>query len=67
MAMDKDTMKIKIKQAFFDRTGELMSDDDSALIDICKGIIEELLANAEIQVTVVGGSSAGPHTGVILA
>ena len=64
--MTKEQMKTKVKQAYFDRTGKIMSDADSGLIDICQGIIEELIANTEITVTGVttGGSNA---TGSITA
>ena len=66
MAMDKDAMKTKIKNAYFTRTGEIMSEGEfNALIDLCQGIIEEIIANAVVEVTVVGGSSAGTHTGSI--
>lgn len=66
MAMDKDAMKTKIKAAYNARTGETMSEGDfNALIDVCQGIIEEIIASAVVSVTVVGGSSAGVHTGTI--
>ena len=68
MAMNKDAMKTKIKAAYFSRTGELMSEGEfNALVDICQGIIEEIIAGAIVEVTVTGGSSAGTHTGVILS
>ena len=66
MAMNKTTMRTKIKQAYFDRTGEVMSDTELALLDVCQGMIEEIIANAEVTVTgiTVGGASA---TGSIVA
>ena len=65
MAMDKTTMRTKIKQAYFDRTGEIMSNQELVLLDVCQGIIEELLANAVTEVVIPGGSSAGTYLGVI--
>lgn len=68
MAMDKDAMKTKVKAAYFDRTGQTMSDGDfNVLVDLFQGIIEEIIAGAEVEVTVTGGSSAGTHPGVIIA
>lgn len=66
--MDKDAMKTKIKAAYFARTSDAMNEGDfNALIDICQGIIEELIAGAvvttTVSVNVVGGSSAGVHSG----
>ena len=66
MAMDKDSMKGKIKAAYLARTGQPMSDEQSALIDICQGIIEELLANAVITVSGVQ-PGLGAASGVISA
>ena len=69
MAMDKDSMKARVKAAYNTRTGKTMSEGDfNALIDVCQGIIEELLANAEISVTVENvepGPSTASGTGVI--
>ncbi len=62
MAMDKAAMKDKIKAAYTTRTGLSMSEGDfNVLIDICQGIIEEIIANSVVtgSVTVTGGSSAG--------
>ena len=68
MAMNKQLMKDKIKTAYAVRTGKSMSEGDfNTMIDICQGIIEELIANAVVQVTVTGGSSAGTHTGSIIS
>lgn len=68
MAMDKDAMKAKIKAAYNARTGLTMSEGDfNVIVDLCQGIIEEIIANAEVEVTVVGGSSAGTHSGEIIA
>lgn len=64
MAMDKQTMKDKIKAAYNTRTGLNMSEGDfNTLIDICQGIIEEIIANSVVTGTVVvsGGSSAGSY------
>ena len=67
MAMDKQAMKDKIKAAYATRTGNAMSEGDfNVLIDLCQGIIEEIIANAEVEVTVTGGSSAGTHSGTII-
>ena len=66
MVMNKAAMKTKIAAAYNARTGKTMTEGDfNALIDLCQGIIEEMLASAEItvSVTVVGGSSAGVHSG----
>ena len=66
--MDKAAMKAKIAAAYNARTTETMSEGDfNALIDICQGIIEELIANAVVEVNVVGGSSAGTHSGSIIS
>jgi hypothetical protein len=67
MAMAKETMRDKVKSAYNARTGKTMTESDlDALIDLCQGIIEELLANAVVTVTGVtaGGASA---TGSITA
>lgn len=63
--MDKTAMRTKIKQAYFNRTGLIMSDIELALLDVCQGVIEEIIAAAIVEVNVVGGSSAGTHTGSI--
>lgn len=66
MAMNKVAMKAKVAAAYNARTGKTMTEGTfNALIDICQGIIEEMLASAEVEVsvTVVGGSSAGVHSG----
>ena len=67
MAMNKDAMKAKIKAAYAVRTGKVMAEGDfNALIDICQGIIEELLAGAVITGTVTSGTgTGGTVTGVI--
>lgn len=68
MAMDKQAMKDKIKAAYNTRTSNTMSEGDfNVLIDLCQGIIEEIIANAVVEVNVVGGSSAGTHTGSIIS
>lgn len=64
MAMDKDAMKAKVKAAYNARTGETMSEGDfNAIIDLCQGIIEEIIANSVVTgaVTVTVGSSAGTY------
>ena len=64
MAMDKQQMKDKIKAAYNTRTGLTLSEGDfNVLIDLCQGIIEEIIANSEVTgtVTVSGGSSAGTY------
>jgi len=67
MSMTKEAMRAKIVAAYFTRTGKTVSADSDIviLIDLCQGIIEEIVANAVVKVNVVGGSSAGEHTGVI--
>jgi hypothetical protein len=66
MAMDKQSMKDKVKQAYLARTGELMTEGAfNALIDLCQGIIEELLEEAVVEVEVTSGSSAGTYEGII--
>jgi len=66
MAMDKDAMKAKIVAAYTARTGKTMSEGDfNAIVDLCEGIIQEIISGAVVSVTVSGGSSAGVHTGVI--
>ncbi len=68
MAMVDADMKAKIKAKYFDRTGKAMTEGDfNVIIDVCGGIIEEIIAGAEVEVDVVGGSSAGTHQGVIKA
>lgn len=65
MAMDKQAMKDKIKDAHFNRTGNNMTEGDfNALIDICQGIIEEIIANSLVTgtITIPGGSSAGVYS-----
>ena len=55
MAMGKQPMKDKIKAAYNARTGLNMTEGDfNVLIDLCQGIIEEIIANAVVQVTVSG-------------
>ena len=67
MAMDKVEMKAKIAAAYTLRTGEVMSEGEfNALIDICQGIIEELLANAVIEVSGIT-PGVGTANGVILS
>lgn len=64
--MNKQAMKDKVKAAYFARTGELMTEGTfNAIIDLCQGIIEEMIEGAviDVTVTVVGGSSAGEHSG----
>lgn len=64
MAMTKEAMKAKIKAAYNTRTGLTMSEGDfQVLIDICQGIIEEIIANSVVTgtVTVTSGSSAGTY------
>ena len=64
MAMNKNSMKDKIKAAYNARTGGTMSEGDfNAIIDICQGIIEEIIANSVVtgNVIVTGGSSAGTY------
>jgi len=64
MAMDKDSMKTKVKAAYNARTGLTMSEGDfNVLIDLCQGIIEEIIANSVVTgtVTVTGGSSSGTY------
>ena len=67
MAMDKNAMKAKVKAAYLTRTGLTMSEGDfNVLIDLCQGIIEELIANAVVEVTgVQTGSST--RTGSIIS
>ncbi len=62
MPMDKAALKTKIKAAYNSRTGLTMSEGDfNVLIDLCQGIIEEIIANSVVTgtVTVTGGSSSG--------
>lgn len=64
MAMDKTGMKAKVKAAYASRTELAMSEGDfNVLIDLCQGIIEEIIANSVVtgEVTVTGGSSAGTY------
>ena len=64
MPMDKTAMKNKIKAAYQTRTGLTMSEGDfQVLIDICQGIIEEIIANSVVTgtVTINSGSSAGTY------
>ncbi len=66
MAMSDSAMKSKIKAAYNLRTSNNMAEGDfNVLIDVCAGIIQEIIAGAEVEVTIVGGSSAGTHQGVI--
>jgi len=70
MAMDKTAMKNKIKAAYLARTTNVMSEGEfQVLIDICQGIIEEIIASAVVNttVTVTGvqtGISSASGTGV---
>ena len=67
MAMDKASMKTKINDAYTARTGKVLSEGEfNALIDVCQGIIEEILANAEVTVTGVTPGT-GAATGSITA
>lgn len=68
MAMDKQDMKDKVKAAYNTRTGNTMSEGDfNVLIDLCQGIIEEIIANAIVEVTVTSGSSAGTYQGSVIS
>lgn len=71
MAMDKQAMKDKIKAAYNTRTGKTMSEGDfNVLIDLCQGIIEEIIAGAVVNVTVTGvqtGSGSAPGTGSVVS
>ncbi len=59
MAMTAAGMKQKVKDAYFARTGEQMSEGTfNALIDLCTGIIEEIQANATVAGTVDTGAGA---------
>lgn len=64
MAMSKATMRAAIEAAYTARTGKSIGPDDdvNALLDICEGIIAEIVANAVVTVTGVtpgGGSAPG--------
>lgn len=62
MPMNKDAMKTKIKAAYNTRTGLNLSEGDfNTLVDLCQGIIEEMIAGATIsgQIVIPSGSSAG--------
>lgn len=49
-AMDKDSCVTKIKAAYTARTGQAMTDGAfNVVVDICKGIIDEIVANAKVQ------------------
>ena len=69
MAMDKEAMKTKIKAAYAARTGKTMAEGDfNALVDLCQGIIEEIIASAVVTGTVTSGAGAGGSvTGTISA
>ena len=61
-------MKAKIKTAYNTRTGKTMAEGDfNVLVDLCTGIILEIIEGAEVEVEVTGGSSAGTYTGEIKA
>jgi len=62
MAMTDAGMKAKIKAAYNSRTGLTMTEGDfQVIIDLCKGIIEEIITNSLVTgtVTVPSGPSAG--------
>jgi len=62
MAMAKQSMKDKIKAAYNTRTGLNMTEGDfNVIIDVCQGIIEEIIANAVVEVT-VSGVQTGPSS-----
>jgi hypothetical protein len=66
MPMTSASAKAKIKAAYQSRTGNTMTDGDfEAIVDVCEGIIQELIANMVIQSAgtciVSGGSSSGSH------
>ncbi len=69
-AMTASGCKEKIRAAYQARTGKTLDDgSNNVLIDICKGIIDEIQANAKVQVgisvNIPSTSSPGsPSTGV---
>lgn len=68
-AMTASGCKEKIRSAYQSRTGKTLDDgSNNVLIDICKGIIDEIQANAKVQVgisvNIPSTSSPGtPSTG----
>lgn len=67
MPMTAAGMKAKVEAAYTARTGKTMTDGDfQVLLDLCQGIIDELVANADVQVQNVQpgvGTANGEITG----
>ena len=67
IAGTEDTLSTLIKSEMTNNGVDIQDDAElSKLTDsIAKAVIDHIVANALVTVTVVGGSSAGVHTGTV--